>query len=129
MSSAASGVPSIAQEIRALEAAFMKLASEKDAAALTEVFYAEDAHLLAPGTPLVQGKAAIRKFWTGFLQVAGEVTLESHTVAESGDLAYGVGRYDGEIGGSRQQGKYLVVYKRQSDGGYKAIADAFNGDA
>jgi ketosteroid isomerase-like protein len=130
MSSAASGGTSAAQEIRALEAAFMKLANEKDAAALTELFYAEDAQLLPPGSPLVQGKAAIRAFWTAFMQIAGnDVTLETHTSGAAGDLVYGVGRYGGTMGGVRQTGKYVVVYKRQADGGLKAIADVFNADA
>jgi ketosteroid isomerase-like protein len=130
MSSAASGGTSVAQEIHAIEARFMKLASEKDAAGLTEAFYAEDAQLLAPGAPLVRGRAAIRDFWTAFLQVAGnDVTLETHTAEAAGDLAYGVGRFAGTIGGAHSTGKYVVVYKRQSDGGLKAIADAFNADA
>jgi ketosteroid isomerase-like protein len=94
------------------------------------LFYADDAQLLAPGAPLIRGKAAIRDFWTAFLLVAGpEVTLDSQTIEASGDLAYGVGRYEAEIGGARQQGKFVVVYRRQADGGYKAIADIFNADA
>jgi ketosteroid isomerase-like protein len=130
MSSAASGATSVAEEIQRLEAGFMKHANEKDAAAVTELFYAEDAQLLGPGAPLIRGKAAIREFWAGFMQVAGnDVTLETHTVGEAGDLAYGVGRFTGTIGGAHQTGKYVVVYKRQADGGLKAIADAFNADA
>jgi ketosteroid isomerase-like protein len=130
MSSAASGGTSVAQEIRTLETAFMRLANEKDAAALTELFYAEDAQLLPPGMPLVQGKAAIRGFWSEFMKIAGnDVTLETHTAGAAGDLVYGVGRYAGTMGGVRQTGKYVVVYKRQADGGLKAIADAFNADA
>lgn len=128
MSSAASGIPEIAQTVQALEAEFMRHARAKDAAALTQAFYAEDAQLLAPGAPLVRGKAAIRDFWTAFLQVAGDVMLDAHDSSASGDLAYCVGRYDGEIGGVRQQGKYVVVLRRQADGGYKAIVDAFNAD-
>jgi uncharacterized protein (TIGR02246 family) len=130
MSSAASGASAAAQEIRTLDAAFMKLANERDAAALTEVFYAEDAQLLPPGAPAMRGRAAIREFWTAFMQVAAnDVTLDTHTVEAAGDLAYGVGRYSHVMDGVRHHGKYVVVYRRQANGGYKAIADIFNADA
>ena len=130
MSSAASGGTSVAQEIRTLETSFMRLANEKDAAGVTDLFYAEDAQLLPPGSPLIQGKAAIREFWTAFMQIAGnDVTLETHTAGAAGDLAYGVGRYTGTFGGTHSTGKYVVVFRRQADGGLKAIADVFNADA
>ena len=130
MSSAASGASAVAQEIRTLDAAFMKLANEKDAAALTEVFYAEDAELLPPGAPAMRGRAAIRAFWTEFMKIAGnDLILDTHTIEAAGDLAHGVGRWTGTLGGVPQQGKYVVVYRRQADGGYKAIVDIFNADA
>jgi ketosteroid isomerase-like protein len=130
MSSAASGTPDIAQLIRALDTQFMRLAKAKDAAGLTEAFYADDAQLLPPGAPLMRGKDAIRAFWTEFMKVAGpDVTLETRHVESAGDLAYGVGQYTGTIAGAVQQGKYVVVYRRQADGGYKAIVDCFNPDA
>jgi ketosteroid isomerase-like protein len=40
-----------------------------------------------------------------------------------------VGRFTGTIHGKKEQGKYVVVCRRQSDGGYKAIVDIFNADA
>jgi ketosteroid isomerase-like protein len=86
--------PSAAQAIRALEAEFVRLARNKEAAALTDMFYAEDAQLLPPGSPLVRGKVAIREFWTAFLRIAGDdVTLESHEIESAGNLAYCIGRY------------------------------------
>lgn len=107
----------------------MRLANAKDAAALTEAFYAEGAQLLPPNAPMVKGKAAIRDFWTAFMQVAGaDVALDSYDITEMGDNAYCVGRFSGTIHGQKQQGKYVVVYRRQSDGGYKAIVDIFNAD-
>ena len=129
MSTAASGIPEVTRAIRELEQTFVLHARAKDAAALTEMFYAEDAQLLAPGVPVLRGKAAIRAFWTEFMKIAGaDVTLEAETVEASGDMAYCVGRYDGTIAGARQHGKYVVVFRRQADGGYKAVADAFNAD-
>lgn len=130
MSSAASGLQDVAQKIRALDAEFIRHAKAKDAAGITEFFYAEDALLLPPNAPLVRGKKAIREFWTSFMTQTGtDVTIDSHDISASGDLAYSVGRWTGTIGGVKQQGKYCVVLRRQADGGYKAIVDAFNADA
>jgi ketosteroid isomerase-like protein len=130
MSPATTGSQDVARQIRALDAVFMRLANEKDAAALTEVFYAEDAQLMPPNAPLVRGKAAIRDFWTAFMQMTGtDIVLDSYDISAAGDLAYGVGRWSGTLQGRKQQGKYIVVYRHQGDGGYKAIADIFNADA
>jgi ketosteroid isomerase-like protein len=116
--------------IKSLEAEFSRHANNKDANALTESFYAEDAQLLPPNAPLVRGKAAIRAFWTAFLAAgATDCALETQDVGMSGDLAYNTGRWTANMGGQKAQGKYAVVYRRQSDGGFKAIVDAFNADA
>ena len=48
MSTATTSSQDVAQQIRALDAEFVKHARAKDAAALTEAFYAEDAQLLPP---------------------------------------------------------------------------------
>jgi ketosteroid isomerase-like protein len=116
-----------AAAIRALEGEFERHAIAGDAAALTESYCAEDCQLLPPNTPVVKGKAAIREFWTGFI-AAGctDVELITGDVSASGELAYSVGSYGYTANGARHAGKYLVVYQRQSDGGYKAIADSFS---
>jgi ketosteroid isomerase-like protein len=130
MSPATTGSQDAARQIRALDTEFMRLANAKDAAALTKAFYAEDARLMPPNAPMVKGHAAIQDFWTAFMKVTGtDVTLETSDIEAAGDLAYGVGRWKGTLQGTKQQGKYIVVYRRQGDGGYKAIADIFNADA
>jgi ketosteroid isomerase-like protein len=130
MSSAASSTSDIAREIHEMEREFTLHANTGDAAALTECFYAEDAQLLPPGASIVRGKAAIREFWTGFLALGvADVVLETQEAGAGGDIAYGVGRYSYTMDGARHEGKYLVAFRRQPDGGYKAVADAFNADA
>lgn len=130
MSPATTTSEDIAGQIRALEQEFARLANAKDAATIAEMFYEEDAQLLPPNAPMTRGRAAIRQFWAEFFQVAGtDVVLETGEIAASGDLACSVGRYQGTLAGERAQGKYMLVYRRQADGGYKAIADAFNADA
>ena len=127
MSSAAWTVSDIGRVIRALDAAFMEHAHAQDAAALTEAVYAEDAQLLPPNSPAIRGKEAIQAFWTAFMAAGvGDLTIETRDVYASGDLAYGSGQYDGNVGGERMQGKYAAVYRRQEDGGYKMVLDMFN---
>jgi len=130
MSTATPGPNEAARAIRALDAEFQRHANAGDAAALTDAFYAEEALLLPPNAPQVMGKAAIRDFWSAFLDAgASDVVVETDNISSSGDLAYGVGKYGFTAGGARQVGKYVVVYRRQSNGSYRAIVDAFNSNA
>jgi uncharacterized protein (TIGR02246 family) len=117
--------------LRGLDEAFVRDANRKDAAALVAGFYAEDAVLLPPNAPMLTGVDAIREFWQTVLDAGvADVTLETTRVGASGDLAYGIGRYTLTAplaGGGRAEdgGKYLVVFRRQADGTWKAIADMF----
>ena len=127
--SPATGSQEAARQIRALDKEFARLANARDAAGITELFYAEDAKLLPPNAPMMTGKAAIREFWTGFIALGStDITLESDQIEAAGDLAYCVGRYGHTVNGTRLHGKYVVVFRRQADGNYKAIADVFNAD-
>jgi ketosteroid isomerase-like protein len=54
-------------------------------------------------------------------------------VAQSGDLAYEIGTFDltlaNEAGKSNaMRGKYVVAWKKQASGEWKAAADIFNTD-
>ena len=117
--------------LRGLDEAFVRNANRKDAAALVAEFYAEDAVLLPPNAPMIVGGEAIRGFWQTVLDAGvSDVTLETTRLGASGDLAYGVGRYTltaplAEGGRAEDDGKYLVVFRRQADGAWKAIADMF----
>jgi ketosteroid isomerase-like protein len=60
-----------------------------------------------------------------------EISLMTDRVEQSSDLAYEVGRYSltvkplqGET--ITDRGKYVVVWRRQADGKWKASADIFN---
>ena len=130
MSTATPAPNDAARAIRALEAEFQRHANANDAAALTEAFYNDDAQLLPPNAPQVNGKSAIRDFWKAFLAAGvSDVVLDTGNVSSSGDLAYGVGIYGFTAAGTRQSGKYVVVYRRQSNGSYRAVADAFSSNA
>src|SRR3954447_26551538 len=117
---------------RSLDEAFVRHATNKDAAALVSAFYAADAQLLPPNAPVIRGAEAIRQFWQGVLDAGGaDVTLDTTLVDMSGELAYGIGQYSFTLpsasgGRTRDEGKYLVVYRRQSDGSWKVSADMFS---
>lgn len=117
--------------IHAMDLEFMANVRAKDAARLVDAFYAEDARVLPPNHPAVQGKAAIRDLWQGVLTSGvADVALDTTHIEVSGDLAYGIGAYVMQIeprGGPRteQEGKYCVVYRREN-GNWKAVADMFS---
>lgn len=123
-----------ATAIRELDRKFMSAVASKDAKALVSAFYTADAVLLPPGAPLVKGRSAIQKFLQGLLDAgATKLTLKTTKVEASGDLAYGRGAYGFSMptpdGRAQQEvGKYVVVYRRQRNGSWLAVADIFNAD-
>lgn len=130
MSPATTILETATRMIRALEADFARHANARDAAAVTDQYYADDAQLLPPNSPPVKGKQSIRNFWEAFLEAGcTDVKLETGNVGASGDLAYSLGAYSYTQAGARHAGKYLVMYRRQPDGSYRAIADSFSDNA
>jgi uncharacterized protein (TIGR02246 family) len=123
-----------AAAIRRLDAAFMKAASAKDVGALVAAFYAPDAALLPPNHPLVEGRDNIRAFFQGLVDAGlSGIVLKTTKVASAGDVAYGRGRYTLTISPPagptvQDAGKYIVGYRRQADGSWRAVDDIFNSD-
>jgi len=126
---------STAEAIHQLDAEFMKAAnSARNAAALVKAFYAPGAVLMPPNHPAVEGPA-IQTFLQGLIDSGlTSIKLETTTVASAGDLAYGRGHYALSLtpaGGAapiQDVGKYVVVYCRQPNGTWRAVADIFNSD-
>ena len=120
--------------IRAIADEFIRHVRAKNADSLVKNFYAEDCQVLPPNLPMVQGQSAVREFWQGLFGMGlSNISLEPTKVDASGDLAYEIGKYELEIqppSGEpvRDNGKYVVVYRRQADGSLKAIADMFSSD-
>ena len=99
-------------------------------------FYTDDASVLPFNAPIATGKDQIRNVWSqlmsnpGFSLRFGPTKIE---VARSADLAYEIGTFEltlsdqtGKSAASR--GKYVVVWKKQANGEWKAAADIFNTD-
>jgi len=123
--------PSDEQRIRQLDRDWVAKVAAKDLAG-TVAFYAKDGVVMAPNAPPAEGTAAITETWRGILGLPnGSLTFAPTrvTVAKSADLAYEVGTYslafDGAKGRVQDQGKYVVVWKKEGRA-WKVAADIFN---
>jgi ketosteroid isomerase-like protein len=121
-------------EIEELTAKFAKAVTNKDFAALGS-FYEERARLLPPGAPMVEGRAAIQtaqqRMIEGGVQALDLAVID---VIEAGDFAIEIGRTTVTIqpAGAKSMidnGKSVVVWRRQQDGALKISVDTFNSDA
>ncbi len=99
-------------------------------------FYTEDASVLPFNAPIATGRDQIRNVWSqlmsnpGYSLHFGPTKIE---VARSADLAYEIGTFEltmadqtGKSAASR--GKYVVAWRKQANGEWKAAADIFNTD-
>jgi uncharacterized protein (TIGR02246 family) len=101
---------------------------------LTANFYAEDAHFLPANHPAIVGRLAIQQAFEALLATGlQKLILRTDKIEVAGDFAYGTGKHQMTIKTAtgaeiRDEGKYLVVYRRQQDGQWRAVADMFNSD-
>jgi len=99
--------------------------------AYAQVYYAPDAVVLPANQPAVSGHAAIGDFLRAFPPMTSFQT-EKVDMGGNGDLAYVYGRYHLEMetpdGPVADDGKYIEIWKRQADGGWKIAYDIFNTD-
>jgi uncharacterized protein (TIGR02246 family) len=122
-----------AEAIRSAATGFTQGADAKDIESWLSL-YAEDASIFPPNAPLATGKEGIRSALAplfsnpGFSLSLNAIKLE---VARAGDLAYRTGTYEmtlNDAAGKPQtdKGKWVEVWKKQSDGTWKVVADIFN---
>ena len=119
------------EAIRAADMAWSKAAGDKDAAKAAS-FYAENAVLMAPGTPQTKGRDAIQQAFTTMMQdpnFALSFTPTKIVVAKSGDLAYDLGDFQLTVSDKKKKpstlkATYVVVWGKQMDGNWKALVDA-----
>ena len=132
------------KDTRAADEAAIRSASQawSDAIAAKDVdksvsFYAPDAVQLSDKGPLVGDPATLRAGWQKMLALPGpglSLRTTGVAVAKSGDVAYEYGAYDFAVADSAgkitdQKGKYVVIWKKQTDGTWKAAVDTNNTDA
>ena len=122
-----------ADGVRAADADWMKVYAAKDLSKAV-AFFDEHGSMLAPNAPVATGKAAISQLIARDFTY-GDLTwrAEKAGVSQSGDLGYTSGDYQFRFknpSGSPvvDNGKYLTVWKKQTDGSWKVLFDMFNTD-
>jgi uncharacterized protein (TIGR02246 family) len=104
----------------------------KDAAAMASL-WTENARFLPPGPEMITGRAGVQAFWQrGFDQAAWDVVLESLEIKSlAAGVAYEIGRNlvrvrTAEGSSIDVAGKSLCIFRRESDGVWRADVDIFN---
>ena len=111
--------------IRDLDIQWSKAAMAKDLDGVVS-YYSDDAYVLPPNAPIATGRKAIRAVWTSGFATSDSASWQATRaeVSRSGDLAYLTGVYQMTLKDSKgkpgeDHGKYLEVWKKQTDGGWK----------
>jgi ketosteroid isomerase-like protein len=123
------------QAIHKLDMEWSAAAGSKDVEK-TISYYADDASAYPFNAPIATGKEQIRQVWTHLVSLPGfslSFTPTKIEVAKSGDLAYDVGTFELKTNDAQgnvvtEAGKYVVVWKKQTNLKWKVIADIFNTD-
>jgi len=123
--------------IRDLETADLQAYAAKDVDKAV-AFFSDDASLLVPDAPAINGIAAIKKALKPFFadkNFTETFASDKVDVAKSGDLGYSQGSDTMTFTDPKTKkvltvkSKYVTVFQKQADGGWKAVADIFNEDA
>jgi len=117
--------------IRASIVSWAAAAQAKDVERFVSV-YADDAVLMLEDVPDISGIAALREGVGGMMQdphFALSFEPDNVVVARSGDLAYETGSFSMTMTGpddapATETGHYVVVWRKQADGTWKAVVDA-----
>jgi ketosteroid isomerase-like protein len=131
----ATDAAAVRQAIEANNARFDSAAIKGDSATLAGL-YADDAILMFSNVPAARGHDAIAKAYGGMASSmkVSAFKLTTQDVITTGDFAIETGAYDmtsqAAKGGKPMHdvGKYIVVWKKQTDGSYKILRDIANSD-
>ena len=128
---AAAASPATRQAIEGTNGQFLDALGRGDAAGCAAA-YAENGRVFPAGSPMVIGRRAIQTFWQGAIDAGAKAaTLTILELEELGDTAIEIGTYTLDVRPpsgppAKDEGKYVVIWKRQSDGTWKLAVDIFN---
>jgi ketosteroid isomerase-like protein len=122
--------PAAATTLRAASASLQKAIGSRDLDKIM-AFYADDATLAVSGSPLVQGKQAIRRKWQDALSHSPPGETESSSGLEvyaSADMGYTVAVDTSPVSAAARRAsglsqQWLSVWKRQADGAWRIIEE------
>lgn len=90
-------------------------------------YFADDATIFPSGLPVISGIEDIRKYYekTAFDPRNLSWKPEKGEMSDSGDLGFTYGYWEirNEQGKIRSKGKYLTVWRKNSEGNWKVVAD------
>ena len=118
--------------IRASAESFVEAVRAGDWAGMAAL-YTEDAVVMAPNEPAVQGRAAIEA-WGGAFPPNTDFSIEIVEIDGRGDLAYVRGTTsstwmpEGASEPIQETDKYVEIRRRQPDGTWLIAVDIFNSD-
>ena len=130
-----SGREELERSLRTADSALTAAIAARDTGR-TASFYEDDAELLPVAEPAVTGREAIRRKWAEFFGIPGfsnQSRLTQLDVSTDGTLAYTRGTYETAMTGTDGQptverGKWVTVWRRQSDGSWRIVQDISNTD-
>jgi len=115
--------------IEAANTEFAAALRRSDAGAVAAM-YTERGQLLPPNEKIVEGRAAIERYWKASMNSGIKaIELKTTEVEGLGESAVEVGSYTvyGKDGAAIDRGKYLVLWRR-ADGAWKLHRDCWNSD-
>jgi len=95
----------------------------KDAASLARLF-AENGFVLSSGAPMVRGRPAIEKIYTGS---GGPLFLRAVAYATNGNVGYIIGGFTNRAG-APDGGKFTLTLQKDSTGRWLIMSDMDNGN-
>jgi uncharacterized protein (TIGR02246 family) len=122
--------------VKDIEAAWVRDIATRDADKFAS-YYSDDASVLMPNAPIVNGRENIKAALRPMLADPNFALTFQATRAEAskgGDFVYTVGTYSMTVSRPSdktpvtENGKYLTVFKKQPDGNWKAVADMISSD-
>jgi ketosteroid isomerase-like protein len=125
------------QAVKDVEIAWARDAALKDPAKFASYYSAVDAVGLFPNSSPVTGRDDLQGVWATMMadpNFALNFQGTQGDASKSGDMVYTVGTYSMTKSDPKTKqpvtgnGKYMTVYRKQTDGTWKAVADMINSD-
>lgn len=124
-------IPDNAKALAALDDEWSKAATAGNVDRVTS-FYAEDAFVYPPNAPAVSDHAAIREAWGKMLaDPKSKLSWKTTNAGVDHNTGFTAGTYEvtsADGGTVLEKGKYLCVWRKGSDGKWKAVHDMWNSD-